>query len=298
MWQSLQNYLGFTGVEDLTVWQDIVFSSILIPLTLSIYAAISNYLRETRPLKLLLKGFGSKSESVLVFLSQLHACNDDYTQQILKQKYFILTPNPMPGHKSTMKAHGRQQIDPVWSEGDGECLADIYNVFGKSNKGEDMRIADTIIDWDTWSKPVITIGFNPKTEKLMDMCRPIDFKYELGSLSIPNLKISLNSYIPNDAGIIQRTYMEDSKIPVFILAGLGVLGTSAAGYWFKKECIALGRLYGSRPFCVLLSAKTDEGRSSANAVAIYPQPTILNRLLHPLTYYSKRKLFHSDSNQK
>lgn len=298
MWQSLQNFLRITGVEDLTVWQDIVFSSILIPLVLSIYATISNFWRETRPLKLLLKGFGSKSESVLVFLSQLHACNEDFTEQILKQKYFILTPNPMPGHKSTMKVHGRQQIDPVWSEGDGECLADIYNVFGKSNKGEDMRVADTILDWDTWSKPVISIGFNPKTEKLIEKCSPIDFKYELGSLSIPKLKVSLNSYIPNDAGIIQRTFMKDSKIPVFILAGLGVLGTSAAGYCFKQECVTLGKLYGSGPFCVLLSAKTDEGRSSANPVAIYPQPPIFNTLLHPLTYYSRRKLFHSDNNNK
>lgn len=291
MWGFLQNVFSFTGVEDVTVWQDIIFSSFLIPITIGIFAAISNYWKETRPLRLLLKGFGNKTESVLVFLSQLHACNEDFTKQILNQKYLILTPDPMPGHKSTMKVHGRQQIDPVWSEGDGECLADIYNVFGKCDKGEDMRVADTIIDWDTWFRSVISIGFNPKTEKLIEKCSPIHFEYKLGNLSIPKLNISLNSYIPNDAGVIQKTFMKDSKIPVFILAGLGVLGTSASGYWFRKECVTLGKLYGPYSFCVLLSAKTDEGRSSAKPVAIYPKPPVINRVVHPFTYYKYQKLF-------
>ncbi len=290
MWNSIREKLLFTGVTDITVWQDIIFSSFLIPIAIGIYKLISDYWSKTRPLKLLLGGFGNKRESILVFLSQLHSCNENGVT-ILDQKYFILSPSPMPGVKNVMKKHLRQNIDPVWSEGDGECLADIYNVFGKSGKGESIRIADTISDWSEWAKPTVSIGFNPKTEKLIQKCDPIYFKLQDGNLSIPKVNTSLNSFIPNDAGIIQKTFIKNLEIPVLLFAGLGTLGTSAAGYYFKKECITLGKLYGSRSFCVLFSVKTDEGRTAAYPVAIYPEPPIVNRLFHPISYFNKRKLF-------
>ena len=116
MWGLLQNVLLFTGVEDVTVWQDIIFSSFLIPITIGIFAAISNYWKETRPLRLLLKGFGNKTESVLVFLSQLHACSEDITKQILKKKYLILITEAMEGNKSTMIEYRGQRIEPVGRE--------------------------------------------------------------------------------------------------------------------------------------------------------------------------------------
>lgn len=296
MWEWLKDRLLFTEVSDITVWQDIVFSSFLIPIAIGFYKLIIDYWSKTRPLESLLKNFGVKNRSTLVFLSQLHACND--TGGVLQdQKYFILTPNPMPGIKNTMKKHLRQNIDPVWSEGDGECLADVYHVFGKSKSGKNIQVADTISDWGKWSNPIATIGFNPKTEKLIDKCEPIYFKLEGGNLSIPNSNVSLDSYVPNDAGIIQKTYLKNSDIPVLILAGLGVLGTSAAGYLFKEEHLSLGKLYGSNPFCMIFSVRTDEGRTSARPIAIYPKPKILNIVLHPVTYFQKSDLFRNESTQ-
>lgn len=290
MWNLIRDNLQFTGITDVTVWQDILFSSILIPIMIGIYKGVYDYWVRTRPLELLLKGFGEKKESVLVFLSQLHSCEDNGTA-IHNQKYYILSPNPMPGIKNSMKVHLRKNIDPVWSEGDGECLADIFNVFGKSKNGENMRIADTIFDWNEWTKSTVSIGFNPKTEKLMEKCNPVHFRYQDGILSIPKAGATLSSHVPNDAGIIQRTYIENTGAPVLILAGSGTLGTSAAGYYFKKECVNLGKLYGSNPFCVLFGVKLDEGRSSVYPIAMYPKPNWVNSLFHPISYFKKRRFF-------
>lgn len=296
MWDLIRDRFSFTGVVDITVWQDIIFSSFLIPIVLGMYKLLVNYWVRTRPLNLLLNGFGNKTKLTLVFLSQLHSCEKDGSL-IHDQKYFVLSPSPMPGIKNVMRKHMRQNIDPVWSEGDGECLADIYNVFGKSNKGENIRIADTILDWSEWAESTISIGFNPKSEKLIEKCDPIYFELKGDNLAIPKLDISLDSFVPNDAGIIQKTFIKNSDTPVLILAGLGTLGTSAAGYYFKKECISLGKLYGSEPFCVLFNVKSDEGRTSVYPIGIYPKPSIINRFLHPLSYFKKMKLFSSEVKQ-
>lgn len=290
MWDWLRNTLVFTGVNDITVWQDIIFSSFLIPLVISLYKVITDFWEKTRPVSLLLSGFGEGKERVYVFLSQLHACRHD-GEPILDQKYYILSPNPMPGVQSSKKKHLRQNIDPVWSQGDGECLADVYNVFGKNKNGENMYIADIISDWNAWDSPTISIGFNPKTEKLIEKCEPMYFKLKNAILSIPKTGMQLDSYSPNDAGIIQKTFLKDSHVPVLILAGLGTLGTSAAGYHFKKECINLGKLYGSSPFCVLFNIKVDEGRSAVYPVVMYPKPSLINIILHPILAYRKRALF-------
>lgn len=290
MWEWLRDRLFFTKVDDVSVWQDIIFSSFLIPIAIAIYKSVADYWSKTRPLELLLKSFAAKNKSTLVFLSQLHTCSETGVP-IQDQKYFILTPNPMPGVKDTMKKHIRKNIDPVWSEGDGECLADAYHVFGKSKNGKNIQIADIKSDWEKWSNSMVLIGFNPKTLKVIEKCSPINFKLENGELSIPALNISLNSCVPNDAGIIQKTYLNNSNIPVLILAGLGVFGTSAAGYILKEEHLNLGKLYGSSSFCVIFSVKMDEGRTSARIVSIYPKPKILNIILHPIVYYQKSGIF-------
>ena len=76
--------------------------------------------------------------------------------------------------------------------------------------------------------------------------------YELTSdakIKIKGTSTSFDCVMPNDAGIIQKTYDRENRNPIFILAGLGTIGTSAAGNLLKDHFVSLGKLFGSS-FCL------------------------------------------------
>lgn len=293
-WNNVVSFLSFTGVKDVAVWQDILFGVLLIPFAIEFYKWIADWINNKKPLSLLLEGFLNSGNEIFVFLSQLSAINDR-NEINCDQKYVIRYPNPLPTAKNAVNLAFRKNIDPVWSEGDGECLAGVYNIFGRVGKVQGLKIGDTIKDWDKWSIPTVSIGFSPKTQKLIKKCDPVYFKYEEGAneLSIDGSKIKLDSYVPNDASIIQKTFIKGSKTPVLMLAGIGTMGTSVAGYFLSKAGTDLGKLYGNRPFCLLLSAKTDEGRDSVIVRAAYPKPTMDRIIQHPLTFirYNNDSIF-------
>lgn len=282
-WEYLTKILAFTGVKDAAVWQDVLLGVLLIPFAIEFLRWVIDFLNNQKPLRLLLKEFLASDANTLIFLSQLSAINENGKVNC-DQKYVIKYPNPLPTAKKAIKLAFRKNIDPVWSEGDGECLASVYNVFGRVGKVKGVRIGDSVEDWDKWSNPTISIGFSPKTHKLIEKCEPIYFKIAENELSIKGNALKLDSYIPNDAGIVQKTFIRDSNSPVFILAGLGTMGTSIAGYYLGKTCVELGKLYGNKPFCLLLSAKTDEGKESVTIRAAYPKPAISRIIMHYFTY--------------
>jgi len=300
-WLRLTNFLSFTGIKDKTVWQDTLF----IPFAFYILKSIYDYFNYHKPLNLLFKSFISSKLSTFIFLSQLKALDDNGNID-QDPKYEIHYPTPLPQNKNNLSKAGRLRIDPVWSEGDGECLGDVYNTLGVAGKTSKIQIADTIKDWSKYNNPIITIGFNPKTKELKGKCSPIHYrsvtrsiKTNMGIIPTPCLTIKkskdiLDSIIPNDAGIIQKTFIKDSGTPVFILAGLGTTGTSASGYILSKNAVALGKLYGDDPFCVLIHVDSFGGRTTANIKALYPNPSFLNKLLHLPTflYYRSKKLFN------
>ncbi|MFZ2970606.1 MAG: hypothetical protein WA063_05650 [Minisyncoccia bacterium] len=156
----------------------------------------------------------------------------------------------------------------------------------KSQKTKNIFIGDLINDWNEWSNPIFTVGFNPKTHKLMERCEPIFFELNGGSLKVKNTNTSFDSYLPNDAGVIQKTFDKESKSPIFILAGLGTTGTSAAGYVLKNNFVKFGKLFGSDPFCVFFKLKIDEGKNSALVQKIVPKPKLYRVVIHPILYFS------------
>lgn len=288
-WNRLLQLLSFTGVEDVSVWQDVLFGVLLIPVAIQVVDAFVGWLRNKRPLRLLLKGCLSSDAEALIFLSQLSAL-DDNGQIDDNPKYVIKYPSPMPTQKSALRLTGRKNIDPVWSEGDGECLADIYNVLGRAGKVRNVRVGNLINDWNEWSKPTFSIGFNPKTHKLIEKCDPIHFdtkETESGysELGIEGCDVRLDSLVPNDAAVLQKTFLKNSNTPVFILAGLGTTGTGAAGYFLRENCVTIRKLYGDKPFCFLLRVKIDEGRTSVVMRGAYPKPSAARVILYPAAYF-------------
>lgn len=300
-WEKLTQALSFTGVKDPSVWQDILIGSILVsffllPLSLKIYKKVGNWWLNSQPLQLLLKGFLNPKKTLLIFLSQLSAFDDKTGQINYNQKYIIWSPNPLPTNKNAFIPNQRQHIDPVWSEGDGECLADIYNVLGKAGRPENLEVSSLIHDWNKWSSPIFSIGFNPKTHDLEKKCEPIYYKYQQSIKSIIKIKghtIELDDSYPNDAAIVQKTFLKGTGIPVFILAGHGWMGTSSAGYFLRENCVDIGKLYGNEPFCFLLYVNMQQGRSSVVAKAVYPKPHWKRFIFYLPTYikFMRKSIF-------
>jgi hypothetical protein len=286
MWDELLNVLSFTGITSVTVWQAVVLNSIFIPIAIVSFRSLWIWFNSKKPLQQLLSDYLSGDTDILIFIPQLSGALDDFRFNP-DQKYIINYPDPSPTNKNRLTSVGRQNVDPVWSEGDGECLADVYNILGRSGKIGGIKIANTIKHWEEWSSPSVSIGFSPKTHKFIDNCDPIYFNLanNEASLMIEGSNIALDSILPNDAGIIQKTHRRNTGNSVLILAGLGTMGTSAAGHYLTKNCVNLGKMYGSKPFCVLLRVRTDQGKTSVTACASYPKPNWNKVFLHPITYY-------------
>lgn len=290
MWDFILNILSFTGVKDESVWQDIFFSVLLIPFAILLLSSISTWWNSKKPASLIFKNYLNKNENVFIFHSQMSGADDDWNFN-KNQKYITRYPDPLPTDQNNLAQQNKQKIDPVLSKAEMECLADIYNMLGRVDKVKKINIGDLINDWNIWSNPIFSVGFNPKTHKLIEKCSPIYFELnsQHDAIIIKNKNINYNCISPNDAGIIQKTFIKDSNSPVFILAGLGTMGTSAAGYVLKQNFIKIGKLFGSNPFCVFLKVKMDEGKSSAFIDKIYPAPNWHRIILHLPTYYNLKK---------
>ncbi len=295
-WQNITEFLSFTGVTDVTVWQDVAISSVLIPIVLLSINWLIEQWNNFQPAKLLLRKFLDKNTSILVFHSQMSGADDQWNFNP-NQKYITKYPDPLPTDSQNMSIQRKFRIDPILSQAEADCLTDVYNILGKYGKVTNIIRADLISDWGKWSNPIITIGFNPKTMKLIEKCEPVYFELmqSAAGMTINDIdhKITYDSYIPNDAGIIQKTFIKGSNNPIYIFAGIGTAGTGASGYILLKNITELGKLYGNSPFCAFLKVKINEGRESAYIDKLCPKPKWHRIILYPFIYYQfyKNKKF-------
>jgi len=284
MWDKITTFLSFTGIADKTVWQDVILSSFLIPIVIFLWVRFSKWWNSIRPSRLIFKDYLSKNSPVYIFHSQMSSADDNWNLKI-NPKYITRFPQPTPTNHANLGVQQKFNIDPVSSGADSECVADVFNILGLVQKTKNIFIGDLINDWNVWSNPIFSVGFNPKTHKFIEQCDPIFFQLEGASLKVKNTNISFDSYLPNDAGIIQKTFNREYKTPVFILAGLGTIGTSSAGCVLKNNFVKLGKLFGNNPFCVFFKVKIDEGKNSASIQKIVPKPKWPRVILHPVLYF-------------
>ena len=288
MWDFILNILSFTGVEDKTVWQDVFISALIIPIVIFSVKWFLIWWHNKKPSQLIFKNCLNKDKNVFIFHSQMSGADKNHVFNP-EQKYITRYPDPLPTNQNNLAQQNKQNIDLVLSKAEMECLADVYNILGRVGKVKKINLGDLINDWNIWSNPIFSIGFNPKTLKLIEKCSPIYFGLNNDTLIIKNQDIVYGCISPNDAGVVQKTFTKDSNNPVFILAGLGTIGTSAAGYILKQNFVKIGKLFGSNPFCIFLKVKIDEGKTSAFIDKIYPAPNLHRIILYPLTYYNFRK---------
>ncbi|MDD3033657.1 MAG: hypothetical protein PHT25_03580 [Bacteroidales bacterium] len=269
----------FSGISK-DSWREVVITSFLIPLVFFLFTKLWTWFVSIKPINLVLARLRKSKKNILIFLSQLSGVNNT------EQKYVAHFPQPLPQNITNLTEQYYKNVEPVWSQADGQCVAEIFNLLGQIKKHSGFRIADTIKDWKELNSPVFSIGFNPKTRDLMKICSPINFQIDINgtSLSIQGHKFALGSDYPADAGILQKTYMKNSNMPVFILAGLGTTGTEAAGKVLNENCIPFGKLYGSSSFCVLFKNDITLGGDYYEIMGIFPKPQLYRFFLYPITF--------------
>ncbi len=282
MLQAIEHYLI---PKDLSIWQGALLDAILIPFVIIAVAKIIKFYDSKRPGKLLLSKFCNQGKRVLIFTSQLSSLLPTGGLN-LNPQYVAIIPHKTPtGTKILTK--GYQNIDPVWSEADGECLADIYNVLGKVDKTENIDVGNINKHLDDWDSSIFSVGFNYKTDMILKKYKPVHFSLKLGGVKLKNSK-KIYSYINGvDHSVIQKTLNEDTGQPAFVLAGMGTLGTAAAGYYFRNNYIDMGKMFGDESFVILLSANLGEGKTSARMIKSYPKIKTLNKIFHPIVYWEK-----------
>lgn len=293
MWDKITTLLSFTGVENKSVWQDVLFSSFLIPIMIFLGIKLLKWWNKIRPSRLVFKDYINKDSRVFIFHSQMSSADDNWNLKD-NPKYVTRFPQPTPTDHANLGVQRKLNIDPVSSCADSECVADVFNVLGLVNKTKNIFIGDLINDWNIWSDPIFSVGFNPKTDKLIERCSPIFFELNGTALKVKNMNISFDSYLPNDAGVIQKTFDKESKKSVLILAGLGTTGTSEAGCVLKNNFIKLGKLFGNNSFCVFFKVKIDEGKNSSLIQKITPKPKWFRIIFYPVLYFSFKKKGYFD----
>jgi len=283
-------------------WQDIVLTSVVIPIVIYLYTKAKNWITTIRPVNLLLKGYRSSKEDVLIFLSQLSGAvnvGPNAVQLNPDPKYIATYPNAIGANQNATATRIYQHVDPVWSESDGRCAADVFNILGQAGVTKRFRIAETIGDWSRQASPIFGIGFCPKSVSLLKDCEPIYFQgsHDGSDLKLKGSDVVLGCVHPNDAGIIQKTFLKNTKTPVFILAGHGTTGTEVAGNLLNQFCVALGKLYGDQTFCVMFAADITKGREYHDIKAVYPRPPLWRAFFYPLTFikWYRKKVFPKKS---
>lgn len=281
----VQNIIDFFSKIPIDTWRDVVLSSIFIPLVFYLATKLRTWLVSLLPLNQLFTDYRKSKTDILIFLSQLSASNNEL-QLVKNQIYITNYPQPLPQNQNNLEIRGYQNIDPLWSQSDGQCAAEVFNILGRIKKNKGFRIADTIRDWNERSNPIFTIGFNPKTQDLLNCCTPINFQIgnNATKLSIEGHSSTLVAMYPNDAGILQKSFVTNTNIPVFILAGIGTPGTEVAGHVLNENSISLGKLYGNKPFCVLFKTNITRGNSHYEIAGIFPKPQLYRLLWYPITY--------------
>ncbi len=276
----------------LDVWAG-AFLGVLVSALFAAALACLNSLRDLFPLRRLLAGFLEQDENCAIFIRWMRSpdrSNPNYYEAQLPDCFPPATSGKVSRHPN---------IPAVIAKADMQAAADVMNVLGRSGKTRNIEFLSIVDHYRTWDRNIVCIGGSAKTIEIFAQDDPENrskrqFPENLGSL-FPDLRLDTEDPC-DDVGLIHKTFFQSTGKPCLVLMGGGVLGTEAAGYFFRNHARLLGKMYGKKPFSVLVTASLSAGPQSANLAWYYPDPSPWTRIFYPLEWI--RRIRHVKQAQR
>lgn len=154
-------------------------------------------------------------------------------------------------------------VHELWPRVEGVALANVLNVLGQVGKKDNIEIIEMSKDTGLWDSNIIVLG--AQAQKCFDF---YDQMENVAYCMNPELRDATNNeLIPKEEGygygIILKTINPYTSNGIgLLIGGYGVLGTEAAGYYFRKKCRDLGKRFDKKCFGVIVRASITAGIES------------------------------------
>ena len=252
-----------------------IVGSVIIPLLIFLVTKFLMTVFNQVSKRKLLGNFKDNNLLSKIYLKELVDTNKSNT-------YLHKLPDYDPPKTSNQYSPGIN-IPNVYAKCDVECMTDFINILGSVGKTKNIQFSSVEKEWSEWDNPIVSIGGHFVTDKIFDKCNPIYCKKTNDSFKLNNMKEPVKCY-GKDYGLIMKTKNIEHDFDVFVLMGLGVRGTSASGFFFRKYYNHIAKLYGSKAFALLLKCELNEGKEDATLINFYPEPAIYKKILHPFVW--------------
>jgi hypothetical protein len=155
----------------------------------------------------------------------------------------------------------------LWPRVEGVTLANILNVMGQVEKTRNIEIIEMSKDPGLWDSDLIVLG--AQAQKCFDFYKQMqNVAYTMDAVDIRDMNGRIvrrdNGY---GYGIILKCRNPHVDAGVgFLIGGFGTLGTEAAGCYFLKHCVDLGKRFSNKYFGVVVRASVTAGVGSVERI--------------------------------
>ena len=237
----------------------------------------------TSVLQGLLGPLADNSQPCIVFTQWLRSTNNAYLYDIPVQ--FL--------SQSTDKTNSTSDITYVINKPEMEAAADLLSVMGRAGRFDNIEYKSAHWSLNEWSRHCLSLGIHSKTAAIIeygqDQLVNLVFQGQGTAFRFENTEKLFQPEGKTDYGLIYKTIYPASQNHCLVIAGLKSAGTEAAAHFFRINAHALGRLFGDKPFAVLIQCEIELSRKTAQLCWCNPKPKWWRRMLYP----SARRLYCS-----
>ncbi len=194
----------------------------------------------------------------------------------------FITPIPEYSPSGSNNKYESRQLTPwVTSLAETQALSLIFNVLGRIGRTENIELMYADTDYHRWRAPMFILGGSWKAIQALEKCDPyFMIESDKGFRLIPNEQLFSPLSTDEDLGLLQKMINPVTGLPVWVVMGWRGNGTVAAAYALVRWWRYFGKLYGNKPFGLLVSMDDRAGWEQSSIRVIHPEPSDYKKLCH------------------
>ncbi len=181
-------------------------------------------------------------------------------------------------------------IPSVTGQSDVMAASDVSALLGEAGKRADITFRTLEKNWDTWNEPLVTIGGQFKTFRVLEIATPQLIEYSLDAGDRFTISATGEVFANDgvtDYGIVVKAMHPVTKVPCLVIMGLGALGTECASLFFRNNARTFAKMFGGGSFAVVVKVGLQHGRQAGVPVWLGPQPACWRRVMHPYLFLTR-----------